>query len=50
VSGNQKSTGHGVSGTIASQNGSTSSMLLGGDVGEDEDPPEEHSSKLPRRL
>ena len=50
VSGNETSTGQGVSGTVAGWNGSMSSMLLGSGNGDDEDPPEEQSSKLPRRF
>jgi len=50
VSGNHQSTGQGVSGMDASQHDSVSSTLLGCGSGDGNDPPEEHSSKLPRRL
>lgn len=53
MSGNQESTGQVVNSTVGSQNGVVTSMLLGRGKGEDEDegdPPDEHSSKLPRRF
>ena len=48
---NQANTGQAVNGTVVSHNCGMSSMLLGGNSSdEDEDPPDECSSKLPRRL
>jgi len=51
MSGNQASTGQLTNGRVGGLNGDLSSILLGrgsGD-GDDSDPPDERSSKLPRR-
>lgn len=49
--GNAASTGQVTNGTVGNQNSDLSSMLLGCGSGDDDgDPPDEHSSKLPRRL